>query len=231
MKRIVKVVIAAVVVVVALGAFGIWYWFIRDDAPPPAALPDRPTVQPTSGPDGTYRVIAGNTTYAGFRIKEEFTVGTHTAVVRTPAVTGSLTLQGQHVSGVSVTADLTQLVSKDSQPPGIPGLEGRISALQFQGLEISNFPKATFVETQPITLPTAPKTGAIVTVSAPGKLTLHGVTKDVVVPIKATWNGAVIDATGSLPIHLADYSITAPSRPFVSVASDGTMEFELTFAK
>ena len=227
MKRI----LAVVVVVVALGGFGFWYWFIRDTAPPKASLTTRNTVQPTSGPDGTYTVQKGKSTFAGFRIKENFTVAGHTAVVRTPAVTGSLTLQGTQIDGVSITADLTQLQNDDTQPPGVPGLGGRLISLQSEGLEIASFPDAKFVLSSPVTLTSAPKVGAVENVDAHGKLTLHGVTKDVTVPIQARWNGALIDATGSLPIRLADYSITAPSRPFVTVSDSGTMEFELTFAK
>lgn len=227
MKRI----LAVVVIVVALGGFGFWYWFIRDTAPPKASLTTRNTVQPTSGPDGSYTVQTGKSTFAGFRIKENFPAVSHTAVVRTPAVTGSLTLQGTQVSGVTITANLAQLQNDDTQPPGVPGLNGRLTSLQNEGLEISNFPDAKFVLSSPATLPSAPKVGTVENVEAHGKLTLHGVTKGVTVPIQARWNGAVIDATGNLPIRLADYSITAPSRPFVTVSDSGTMEFELTFAK
>jgi polyisoprenoid-binding protein YceI len=226
----VKRILVVVVIVIALGGFGFWYWFIRDTAPPPATLTTRNTVQPASGPDGSYKVQEGKSTFAGFRIKENFTVGSHTAVVRTPAVTGSLTLQGTTVNGVTITADLTQLQSEDTQPPGVPGLGGRLVSLQNEGLEIASFPDAKFVVSS-ITLPSAPKVGVVEKVDASGKLTLHGVTKDVTVPIEARWNGKFIDATGSLPIRLADYSITAPSRPFVTVSDTGTLEFELTFAK
>jgi polyisoprenoid-binding protein YceI len=236
----VKRIIALVVVIVALAGAGFWYFFIRDTAPPKASLTvtvpstdaGGTTVAPTSGPDGNYAVKPANSTYAGFRIDEEFSGGLHhTAVVRTPSVTGALTLQGTQVNGVSVTADLSHLESKDSQPPGFPGIENRVNSLQFQGLEISKFPTAKFVASAPITLPTAPNVGVKVTTTAHGKLTLHGVTKDVAIPIEARWNGTVIDVAGSLPITLADYSITAPSRPFVTVGDKGTLEFELTFGK
>ncbi len=113
----------------------------------------------------------------------------------------------------------------------MPGLSGRIKSLQSEGLEITRFPDARFVLTSPITLPSAPKVGAVESADAKGKLTLHGVTRSVTIPIKARWNGALIDVNGSVPIHLADYSITAPSRPIVSVTGDGTLEFDLTFAK
>src|SRR4051812_40044919 len=95
MRRALKFVIVGGVIVVALVGFGIWYWFIRDSAPPPATLPDRPTVAATAGPDGSYSVQTADTTFAGFRIAEEFSGGLdHTAVVRSPAVTGSLTVSG-----------------------------------------------------------------------------------------------------------------------------------------
>jgi polyisoprenoid-binding protein YceI len=151
--------------------------------------------------------------------------------MRTPAVTGSLTLSGTQVSKVSVKVDLTRLESKDDQPPGVPGVGNRLNSLRFAGLELSQFPDATFALSSPITLSAAPKVGETVSSSAKGKLTLHGVTKEVTIPIKARWNGSIIDVNGSLPIQLADYSITPPERPFVSVTDHGTMEFDLTFAK
>jgi polyisoprenoid-binding protein YceI len=226
-----KRILALVVVIVGLGAFGIWYFFIRDTAPPPATLTTRSTVKPSGTVDGSYKVEDGTTTFAGFRINEHFDVGSHTAVVRSPKVSGTLSLSGTQVSGVTVTVDLSELQSFDKQPPGVPGVGNRVGSLQSEGLEIERFPDAKFVETGAITLPNAPKVGQEIDTNAAGKLTLHGVTKDVTIPIKARWNGALIDVNGSLPVKLSDYSITAPQRPFVTVGGNGTLEFDLTFTK
>lgn len=232
MRRILSIVLLAVVVG---GGFGIWYWFIRDSAPPKAQLTERSTVAPSdeaSGADGTYSVKTDATTFAGLRIDEEFSgIGSHTAVMRTPAVTGSLTVAGTKITGVAVTADLSALESKDSQPPGVFPVANRVGAMQREGLELSKFPTAKFTITGAVTLPEAPTPGKKFVVQAAGELTVHGVTKSVTVPITASWNGEVIDVQGSLEIALADYGMTPPDRGFVKSAAKGTMEFTLLFAR
>ncbi|MCU1429322.1 MAG: hypothetical protein JWL83_3322 [Actinomycetia bacterium] len=212
-------------------AVGVWYFFVRDDAPPAAKLVERPTVAAKSGPDGSWTVAKNVDTFAGYRIKEHFGALDHTAVVRTPAVTGNLTLAGTKVGTVNVTADLTQAESKDTQPPGVFPVSNRIQSMRTDGLQTNQFPTAKFALSAPITLAGAPKSGVPVSASATGQLTLHGVTKSVTIPIKARWNGKVIDVTGSVHIALADYSITPPQRNFVRVDNNGTIEFQVTFAK
>jgi polyisoprenoid-binding protein YceI len=223
----------AVIGIVAVGAaaFGFWYYFVRDDEPPPATLVDRPTVPDAaaSGADGTWTVEPGDDTFAGYRITEHFSAVDNTAVVRTAAVTGTMTISGRTVSAVEVTADLTKAESKDAQPPGVFPVQNRIGQMENDGLETARFPTSTFVVSEPIELARAPEAGVRITAEARGDLTIHGVTKSVTVPIEARWNGEVIDVTGSLPIVLADYGITPPERNFVSVDDRGTMEFQLTF--
>ena len=70
-------------------------------------------------------------------------------------------------------------------------------------------------------------------VDLPGRLTLHGVTKDVTIAAQARLDpdGTVVVA-GSLPILLADYGIEAPNvAGLISVQDHGSMEFRVVFAK
>jgi polyisoprenoid-binding protein YceI len=228
---LVRLLLLIVVVAIAAGGFGVYWYFIRDDAPPAATVTTRSTVKPTSGPDGSYHVATGTTTFAGMRVPEHFGPVSRTAVVRTPKVSGAMTLSGNTVSSTSITVDLSALESKDSQPPGVPTIGNRVRYLEHSSLETSTFPTTTFKLTKPITLSSAPTVGAKVTVSATGTLTLHGVTKTVTIPLTAIWNGAVIDVSGSLPVALADYNISQPSLPFVSVDATGTLEFKLELVK
>jgi polyisoprenoid-binding protein YceI len=236
-----RVVLVVVVLVVALVAFGLW-WYLRDDAPPEAGLVDRPTgtTAPVEGgdagptadsADGTWTVAVGEETFAGLRIDEQFPGVDHTAVMRTPGVEGSLTVAGSQVTAAEVTADLTQLESQDTTPPGVPGVGNRANAIRDDGLETNSFPTATFRLTQPISLPSAPVIGEAVEAQATGDLTIHGVTRNVTIPIQARWSGDVIDIAGSLEVVLADYGMTPPSRQFVSVADAGTMELQLAFTR
>jgi hypothetical protein len=51
-------------------------------------------------------------TFAGYRVEEELGgVGAHTAVERTPGVTGSLAIEGTTIAAVSIEVDMTTLTS------------------------------------------------------------------------------------------------------------------------
>jgi polyisoprenoid-binding protein YceI len=235
----------AVVVVAALiaGGFGIWYLFLRPAGPAAVAdatLPPVPgattgaTAIPlgSGGVDGTWNVdtsigtftgvddTSGN--FVGYRVQEQLAgIGANTAVGRTPMVTGSLTIAGTKVTAVDITADLTALQSDDNN---------RDNQLRNNGIQFSQFPTATFKLTSPIDLGAIPADGKEISVTASGQLTLHGVTKDVQIALKAKLSGSTIVASGSLPIAFADYSIAKPnSFKVLSIDDNGTMELQLFF--
>lgn len=235
-----RAVIALVAVVVLGGAFGVWWYLIRDDTPPPAALPDRPDPESSGdGPagstetaDGRWSIVAGDDTFAGFRITENFTGGIdNTAVMHSPAVTGTLEVDGTAIDDVTVEVELGALVSKDSVPPGVPGIENRVGQMRGDGLEIDAFPTASFELTEPIALAGEPTAGETITADATGDLTVHGETRSVTIPIEARWSGDVVDVAGSLEVALADYGMTPPERPFVSASDTGTLEFQLAYER
>ena len=168
-------------VVVVLGGLAVagWWFFLRDDAPPEAALPVRTTPSTASGAapaaaDGTWTVQQGADVFAGYRIKEQFAGDTieKTAVGRSPAVTGTMTVQGAQIPAATFEVDLTELTSDSGR---------RDSSQQGGGLQIGQFPTARFALTAPITLPGPPSLNTPVEVQATGDLTLHGVTKPVTV--------------------------------------------------
>jgi polyisoprenoid-binding protein YceI len=67
----------------------------------------------------------------------------------------------------------------------------------------------------------------------PGKLTLHGVTKNVEIAAQARLetDGTVVIA-GNVPILFADYGIEAPNvAGLIAVQDNGSMEFRVVFAK
>jgi polyisoprenoid-binding protein YceI len=173
---------------------------------------------------GTWNVDR-NGSFVGYRVREQLGIlpAPSDAVGRTSAVTGTLTVNGLSITAVKVTADLTQLQSDRSM---------RDERMRTIGLETDQFPSATFELTSPVALSKVPAAGEVVTVTARGKLTLHGVTKDVTMQIKGTLVNGRIEVVGSLPITFADYGIQTPNiGGFVTVQDHGTMEFKLFFAK
>jgi polyisoprenoid-binding protein YceI len=234
--------VLAVAVIVGVG-FGLWYLFLRPAGPAAvadASLPPVPsaaagaTARPlgSGGIDGRWNVdtsigtftgvkdTSGN--FVGYRVQEQLVgIGASIAVGRTPKVTGSLTITGTKVTAVELTADLTALQSDEN---------GRDHTLADFGLETSRFPTATFTLTSPIDLGSVPADGKEIAVTATGQLTLHGVTKDAQVALKAKLSGSTVVVVGTSPIVFADYSISKPnSFKVLSIEDHGTMELQLFF--
>jgi polyisoprenoid-binding protein YceI len=227
LRTVLKIGVPVVVVLLALGGFGLWWFVLRDDAPPAASLVPRPTASTAAGAsaDGTWVVQPGVDVFAGYRILELLAGETikKTAAGRSPAVTGQLTVFGTTIPAARVDVDVTQLKSDKSQ---------RDNRIRTDGLETDRFRTASFELTTPIDLGQAPAAGAEVSVSAVGNLTLHGVTRPATFALNARWNGDTIDVAGSTPVVMADYQISPPSiGGFVSVDDHGTVELQLTFVR
>jgi polyisoprenoid-binding protein YceI len=235
--RLLRVALALVVLgALAGGAYGAYYLFLRPSGPAAVSLASLPPVAstrpaPSGGLAGTWKVDTSIGSFAdssgsfvGYRVQEQLaTLGAHTAVGRTPDVSGTLTLAGPSVTAVEVTADLTSLKSDDDRRDG---------QLRRQGIQSGTFPTAKFSLTSPIDLGSTPADGQTIQVQATGDLTLHGQTRRVQVPLSARLSGGVIAVTGSLPIVFADYGIQKPSSVIVlSIADQGTMELQLMFTK
>ena len=233
------VAIIILVAVIAAVGYGLWYLFFQPSGP--AAVGDAPLAPipsaaagstvplASAGLDGTWNVDTSigsfsdfSDSFVGYRVQEQLaSIGANTAVGRTPAVSGSMTIDGTTVTAATITADLTGLKSNDDRRDG---------QLTHQGIETSTFPTATFTLTSPIDLGSVPADGQEVTVTAKGQLTLHGVTKDVQIPLTAQISGGVIEVAGSLPITFADYGIQKPnSFAVLSIAGEGTMELQIFF--
>jgi polyisoprenoid-binding protein YceI len=230
----------AVVVVIALAGFGIWYFVFRDDSPPAVNI-DRATetldsnASDASGPasevDGTWNIDRSigsfadfTSSFAGYRVQEELaSIGAKTAVGRTPDVEGTFTIDGKEIPKAEFTVDMSTLTSDEDR---------RDNAIRNQAIETSRFPTATFTLTEPIPLEQVPAEGTKISVDATGDLTLHGVTKQVTIPLEAQRTGNVIAVTGQLDIPFADFDIAQPtSFAVLSVEDHGILEVQLFLTK
>ncbi len=221
-----KKVLIAFVAFVAIAAGAFWWFVLRDDAP--AAVTARPC---TAAPDasgsatGSYSVQPAPDVFAGYRVQELFGADTlkRAAVGRSPAVTGTMSIEGSTVTAVKVDVDTTKLKSSSSLR------DGRIKTL---GLETVKFPTASFTLTTPVAVPGSLKPGVATTIDATGDLMLHGVTKSITIALAACWTGTIVRVDGSTPIVMADYAISPPSiGGIVSVDDHGVLEFQLTFGR
>lgn len=230
MGRAAKLLIAALVaaVVLVVGGVALYFGVIKDDPPERVSLSDDTvpaTDEEAESPDGQWTVQEGETTFLGYRVTEEFASipAPSDAVGRTPAVQGSLTIEGSRVSAAEITGDLSQLTSDEDR---------RDNTIRENGLQTDEFPEATFVLSEPIDLGAAPEAGTDLEVTAVGDLTLHGVTNRVEIPLEARWSGDTIEVVGTLPIAFSDYDIEPPNvGGFVTVEDNGEMELSLTFIR
>jgi polyisoprenoid-binding protein YceI len=173
---------------------------------------------------GSYDYATGDFSgsWAGYRAQEELVgIGGTEAIGRTPAIDGAITLAGTQLTDASLSVDLTTLASDESMRDG---------QLGHQGVQTDQFPTATFVLTAPIDLGTLPAAGTGIQVNAVGDLTLHGVTRNVSIPLNAVWSGDIIGVNGSLTFPWEDFGMTRPSSmKVVSLADRVTMEFQAFF--
>jgi polyisoprenoid-binding protein YceI len=246
----------AVVIVLLLAVGGgalAWVLFLKGDNVAPLALPSTspaasqvatgsdpgsasgdPSLAPASGAaidaaslPGTWSIATGSE--VGYRVRERLASlsADSDAVGRTSGITGTATVTASgstlSVTAAAFTVDMTSLAS-DKQM--------RDNRLRRDGIETDSFPTSTFTLTQAVALPAEATTGAQVSVTLHGDLTLHGVTETVDIPAQARLNGSVIQVAGSLAFPFSDYGINAPNiGGFVSVEDHGTLEFLINLAK
>jgi polyisoprenoid-binding protein YceI len=237
MSRTAKLVVAAVVVLaLALGGGYLLFAARTSDSPPPAALDPAPTT--TAGeatgttradaaatPDGAWRISDDGSSYVGYRVKEQlaFLNSPNEAVGRSTAVTGTMRVAGDTVEAVRIEVDLTRLTSDESR---------RDNAIRQRGLESARYPTATLELVEPIRLAARPVQGEEVRGQGKGRLTVHGVTREVDLDLKGRWNGSTIQVVGQLPVKMSDYRIEPPRfGPVVSIEDSLAVEFNLVFER
>jgi polyisoprenoid-binding protein YceI len=194
------------------------------NAPKPVGLVDAPGAQAAGTPEGNWNILRGNTTFVGYRVKEKFATVTAAsdAVGRTPTVTGGMSIFGGQVVGAQIIADLRALASDKGK---------RDEVIRGRGLETNKYPQAAFQLTQPVKLGQV-TAGKVVTLNAVGKMTLHGVTRQVRFPLQGRWDGNTLQVAGRITIRFSDYRIQTPNLAgFVKVQPWGQMELSLVMQR
>jgi polyisoprenoid-binding protein YceI len=236
MSRTGKLVIVGVVVLVlAMGGGYLVFAARTSDSPPPAALDPAPTTTSAATgtsqadgaatPDGTWRVSDNGKSFVGYRVKEQlaFLGSPNEAVGRSNAVTGTMEVAGDTVEQVRIEADLTQLTSDEGR---------RDNAIRQRGLESERYPTATLELAEPIQLASTPVQGQDIRGQGTGRLTVHGVTREVDLDLTGRWSGSTIQVVGQLPVKMTDYQIEPPRfGPVVSIEDSLAVDFNLVFER
>ena len=225
-------VLAALLVLGLAGGY-VYYFSGLRTAPAALALPS-PTASAaasTSGLAGSWKVTSGS--QAEYRVEEQFAgqTSSHEAVARTPGVSGGLTVSGQagalQASEISVSADLTGLHSVDQVAGFNVSNRDRIVS---QSLSVSQFPQATFTAGA-VAIPAGLESGQQVTVTVAGKLTIHGVTRDVTATLQVQQSGNQVQVAGQIPTDMTQFGISPPQIGFTKVQPGVTIDFLVVFAK
>jgi polyisoprenoid-binding protein YceI len=171
---------------------------------------------------GSWNVTEGSE--AGYRVDEVLNGTDVTVTGRTDRVEGVLTIgaEGLTLEAAELTVDVASISTDSNQ---------RDAYFRDQALRTGEFPTATFVLTEPVSLEEAPDAGAVVQAEVTGELTLAGATQSVTATVQVRSDGSTAEIAGTIPITFADFGVEAPSLGFVSVEPTGFVEFQLTAAR
>jgi polyisoprenoid-binding protein YceI len=242
MRKPVVVAAAVLAVAVLVGLGGAYAYFFSGlrSTPKPLALspatasPDATasaTATAGAGLTGTWTVGSGS--LAGYRVREQFAGQTaaHDAVARTSTVSGSLTVagggSGLTATGLQFTVMLADLRSVDT----VAGLNvANRDRIVSQTLSVSQYPDATF-QARSVAVPSDMDSGQTPTVTIPGQLTVHGVTKPVTLSVQLRLSGGQVQAAGSTSFAMTDFGVQPPQVPITVVQPQVTVEFQLVLVR
>jgi Tol biopolymer transport system component/polyisoprenoid-binding protein YceI len=213
----------AVGVVLGLLAGGGYLLLAGRDSPPAARLRPGSGAGGVGRPDGEWVVAQSGDAFVGYRIRERLGAisSPNDVVGRSHNVSGTVVIAGGALTAAQVTVDMTQLRTD---------VEPRDDRMRDDGLETLRFRTATFRLTRPVPLGGVAG-GRVVALELPGELTLHGVTRQVVFPLQARWDGAAIQVAGSMPVRRADFDLQVPSLVGFRIQEQGVVELELTLVR
>ena len=214
--RIALIAVAGLVVLALVGGY-LALKLTGDDAPPPPTLSGAPA-SPGSDADGTERWRPLPTSFVGYRVNEEYLgIGVRTAVGRTSAVTGVVTVNGGRIESADLAADMGTLRSDQSR---------RDDTLRYRGIETDRYPRSRFTLDAPIAIVARER-------HAKGTLTLHGHRMPIDVTVRGQRvAGDRLELVGSAPIEFSRFGIEPPSvAGIVSVRDHGLLEFRLVLGR
>jgi polyisoprenoid-binding protein YceI len=213
-------ILAAVAALLVLGVAGVVVAVDLQPTLAPLALPAAAASAPVGPIEGTWEVAAGS--LAGFRLRETVLWASNDVVGRTNELSGTVTISGDEVIAASFSVDLVAItVQGKTQPELETSLDTRLH------------PYATLRLTQPVRLSPASTAGAVITATAVGQLSMHGISRPVTFLLSARRDGAVLQAAGSIPVALSDWGVEGPvGFGFLgSLADHGVAEFLLVLRR
>ena len=190
-----------------------------DDAPPPPRLEGSPAQDGAAAAGaGRWHPVARAGSFVGYRVSERYLgVGVRTAVGRTSAVTGSVTVDGDRVRAADLRADMTTVTpTRRAATTRCASARSRPTATGARSFALAG-PFAVSATRRRVS----------------GTLTLHGRRAPIAVTVRGQrLAGERLELVGSAPIRFATFAIEPPSVAGVVTVSDhGVLEFRLVLAR
>lgn len=230
LKRRALVISGGVIVIVIAGAVAASLLIGSHQAPPALTLSTPSSSGSPSALAGRWTVGPGS--QVGYRAKEKFInqpVETE-AVARTSHVTGNLVVAIGNgtvtVSKMAFTVQLATLVSQDKYANY--QVYQRDFFVRSIYLQTDSFPTATFTA-DAATFP-MPASGPV-SVAVMGKLTVHGVTKQVTAEVQAQTDGGQAQVAGTITVDMRDFAIDPPDISFTKAEPEVTIEYDLVLVR
>jgi polyisoprenoid-binding protein YceI len=196
-------------------------------APGPLGLSSPAPEASQNSADGLWTVGQGSE--VGYRVKEQFInqPGPTEAVARTPKVTGGLQIVGSgssfQATRLHFTADLATLQSQDKYANY--NVWQRDFFIRTIYLQTGRYPNAEFIA-DAVAIPAGITSGPI-SISVPGRLTVHGVTKPATAAFQAQLSGSNVEVAGSMTVDMRDFGIEVPDISFTTAQPMVVIEFHL----
>ncbi len=194
--------------------------------PAPHSVGQAEAPLPTAG-ERTYRISPGQTT-AWYEAQEKWlrwSVPTK-AIAKTGDVDGEITLllgDQPRIAANHFRVDMRTLVSEIAETPLLSGPAGVFLAQRDHAvrrlLEIGNYPFAEFTATSLDGLPGSYLAGQVVKLEVPGDLTVHNITRPVVLDTEATLQSETLSGTAKVQIRMSDFGVQPP-------VNNGSMDVE-----
>ncbi len=242
MRRSILIMGGALAALVGLGLAGgyVYYFTGIRTAPkalslstpsPSASTATTPGTSTATGLTGGWTV--GSASVARYQVSEKFAgqASSHVAVAETTSVTGGLSVGGSPgallATGINVVVDLSSLHSIDSVLGFNVTNRDRIVS---QSLSVQRFPQATF-KADSFAIPAGLESGQQVTLTVPGQLTIHGVTRSVTATIQAQVTGGTVQVVGQILTAMTDFGISPPQVSITVVEPQVTIAFKLNLTR
>ncbi len=194
-------------------------------------------VPATTDRNGTWEVIggaAGNTTSVGFTFDELLPGSQRTTSGSTNEVTGQFRVENNELVDGGLTVDMTTLTTD---------IERRDINVRMTIFSTDTFPEARFEVGHGETsepgrgalygtdLSSVPDDGGAVRLNIPGRLTIRGVTRDVIVPMDVVRSENYVLMGGTLPINRLDYDVRTPDFVAAKVDENGELNLRIVLRK